>query len=365
MRAVLLSGTISLILSLLSTRLAIRQFTIWGFGQEIRQDGPTTHHVKRGTPTMGGSAMVLSVVLGYAAAKLLTREAPSSSALLLLLLFVGMAGVGFLDDFIKIRRQRSLGLRSRAKIVGQAVVAVAFGVPALHGATSGGGTAPMSDRLSFVRDFGPELPWILLLGIIWLMVTGTSNATNLTDGLDGLLAGLLAGSAAFVFAGYTIIGIWQNNHHCSGSALRPAACYQGGAPLDLAIAAAAMTGACIGFLWWNASPARIFMGDTGSLALGAAMAGLGLLTRTELLLILLGGLFVAVTFSVMLQVSWFKVTRHTTGVGKRLFLITPLQHHFEQLGWQEVTVVIRFWIIAGVCLTASLGIFYGEWLTKV
>ncbi|NUR06002.1 MAG: phospho-N-acetylmuramoyl-pentapeptide-transferase [Nocardioidaceae bacterium] len=361
MRAVLLGGTISLVLSLFGTRLAIRQFTIWGFGQEIRKDGPTTHHVKRGTPTMGGCAMVLSVVLGYGAAKLLTREAPSSSALLLLLLFVGMAVVGFLDDFIKIRRQRSLGLRSRAKIVGQALVALAFGVPALRGATSGDGTAPVSDRLSFVRDVGPELPWILLLGVIWLMVTGTSNATNLTDGADGLLAG----SASVVFAGYTIIGIWENNHHCSGSALGNATCYQGAAPLDLATVAAAMTGACIGFLWWNASPARIIMGDTGSLALGAAMAGLALMTRTELLLVVLGGLFVAVTCSVMLQVSWFKVTRRATGVGRRLFLMAPLQHHFEQLGWREVTVCVRFWIVAGLCVTAGLGIFYSEWLTTI
>jgi len=360
MTAVLLSGSISLVLSLLSTRLAIRLFTIWGWGQEIRRDGPTTHYVKRGTPTMGGWAIVLSVVLGYAAAKLLTHEAPSSSTLLLFVLLVGMAGVGWLDDFIKIRRQRSLGLRSRAKIVGQAVVALAFGVPALRATTNGSSMAPMSDRLSFVRDFGPALPWILLLGLIWLIVTGTSNATNLTDGLDGLLAG----SAAFVFGGYTIIGIWQNNQSCSGSAVGPSTCYPGPAPLDLAIAAAAMAGACIGFLWWNASPARIFMGDTGSIALGAAMAGLALMTRTELLLILLGGLFVAVTCSVMLQVSWFKLTRRTTGVGKRLFLITPLHHHFEQLGWEQVTVVIRFWIVAGLCVTAGLGIFYGEWLTK-
>ena len=360
MRAVLLGGAISLVLSLLLTRLAVRQFAIWGLGQEVRVDGPTTHLVKRGTPTMGGCAIVLSVLLGYAAAKLLTREAPSASALLLLLLLVGMAGVGFLDDYLKIRNQRSLGLRSRAKVVGQAVVALAFAVPALRGSASGGDSSPVSDRLSFVRDVGPALPWILLVGIIWLMVTGTSNATNLTDGQDGLLAG----SATFVFAGYTIIGIWQNDHLCSGSAAGLAACYQGGAPLDLATMSAAIAGACVGFLWWNAPPARIIMGDTGSLALGAAMAGFALMTRTELLLIVLGGLFVAVTMSVMLQVSWFKVTRRVTGTGRRLFLIAPLHHHFEQLGWQEVTVTIRFWIIAGLCAIAALGIFYSEWLTR-
>jgi phospho-N-acetylmuramoyl-pentapeptide-transferase len=139
-------------------------------------------------------------------------------------------------------------------------------------------------------------------------------------------------------------------------------CYQVPSALDLATVAAALTGACFGFLWWNASPARIILGDTGSLALGAAMAGLALLTRTELLLIVLGGLYVAVTGSVMLQVSWFKLTRRTTGVGRRIFRMTPLHHHFELLGWEQVTVVIRFWIIAGICVAAGLGIFYSDWL---
>jgi phospho-N-acetylmuramoyl-pentapeptide-transferase len=359
MRAVLLSGALALVLSLVTTRLAIRQFTIWGLGQEVRVDGPTTHLVKRGTPTMGGVAVVLSVVLGYGAAKLLTRDAPTLSALLLLLLLAGMAVVGFLDDFIKVRMRRSLGLRSRAKIVGQALVTLAFAVPAFV-ASRGGYGSPVSERLSLVRDVGPVLPWIVVLALVWLMVTGTSNATNLTDGVDGLLAG----SAAFVFAGYTFIGIWQNDQLCGGATPSPAACYQVAAPLDLAIVAAALTGACVGFLWWNASPARIIMGDTGSLALGAAMAGFALMTRTELLLVVLGGLYVAVTVSVMLQVSWFKLTRRVTGQGRRLFLIAPLHHHFEQLGWQEVTVVIRFWIIAGLCVTAGLGIFYGEWLAR-
>jgi phospho-N-acetylmuramoyl-pentapeptide-transferase len=358
LKAILLSGTCALIASLFVTRWAIARFAAWGLGQLIRDDGPKTHHLKRGTPTMGGAAVVVSVVIGYAFAKLLTWDVPSRSALLVLFLLVGMAGVGFLDDFIKVRKQRSLGLRSKAKLVGQTVVSLTFGYLALQPALRDGVGAAVSHRLSFVRDFGPVLPWVVVMALIWFMVSGTSNATNLIDGLDGLLTG----SAAMVFAAYTIIGVWQNNHSCGSTSAANDLCYQVASPLDLATVAAALAGACFGFLWWNASPAQIIMGDTGSLALGAAMAGLALLTRTELLLIVLGGLYVAVTGSVMLQVSWFKLTRRTTGVGKRIFRMTPLHHHFELLGWEQVTVVIRFWIIAGVCVAAALGIFYSDWV---
>jgi phospho-N-acetylmuramoyl-pentapeptide-transferase len=358
LKAILLSGACALLASLLITRWAIPQFASWGLGQLIREDGPRTHHLKRGTPTMGGAVIVVAVVIGYAAAKLLTWDLPSRSALLVLFLLVGMAGVGFLDDFIKVRKQRSLGLRSKAKLVGQTVVSLTFGFLALHPVLGDGGAAAASHRLSLVRDFGPVLPWVIVLALIWFMVSGASNATNLIDGLDGLLTG----SATMVFAAYTIIGIWQNNHLCGSVGTTNGLCYQAASPLDLATVAAALTGACFGFLWWNASPAKIIMGDTGSLALGAAMAGLAVLTRTELLLIVLGGLYVAVTGSVMLQVSWFKLTRRTTGVGKRIFRMTPLHHHFELLGWEQVTVVIRFWIIAGICVAAALGIFYSDWV---
>lgn len=361
LKAILLSGTCALMLSLLMTRWAIPQFAHWGLGQLIRDDGPKTHHVKRGTPTMGGAVIVGSVVLGYGFAKLATWDLPSRPALLVLFLLVGMAGVGFLDDFIKVRKQRSLGLRSKAKLVGQTVVGLTFGLLALAPAPQDGAVAPVSHRLSLVRDFGPELPWVVVLALIWLIVNGTSNATNLVDGLDGLLTG----SATMVFAAYVVIGIWQNNHLCGSAGEANALCYQVASPLDLATVAAALTGACFGFLWWNASPARIIMGDTGSLALGAAMAGLALVTRTELLLVVLGGLYVAVTGSVMLQVSWFKLTRRATGVGRRVFRMAPLQHHFELLGWAQVTVVVRFWIVAGVCVAAALGIFYGEWVVSL
>ncbi|MGN6574066.1 MAG: phospho-N-acetylmuramoyl-pentapeptide-transferase [Nocardioides sp.] len=361
MKAILLSGSCALLVSLFVTRWAISQFASWGLGQLIREDGPTTHHVKRGTPTMGGAAIVGSVAVGYGSAKLLTWEAPTRSALLVLFLLVGMAGVGFLDDFIKVRMQRSLGLRGRAKLVGQTVVALTFGILALRPGMGAGSLAAVSHRLSAVRDFGPALPWVIVMALIWFMVTGTSNATNLIDGLDGLLTG----SAAMVFAAYIVIGVWQNSHPCRSGGATNGLCYQVASPLDLAIVAAALTGACFGFLWFNASPAQIIMGDTGSLALGAAMAGLALLTRTELLLVVLGGLYVAVTGSVMLQVSWFKLTRRRTGVGRRIFRMTPLQHHFELLGWEQVTVVIRFWIIAGTCAAAGLAIFYSAWVVNL
>ena len=358
MNAILLSGTCALMVSLFITRWAIPQFASWGLGQLIREDGPEAHHLKRGTPTMGGAAIVVSVLIGYAFASLVSGDAPSPSALLVLFLLVGMAGVGFLDDFIKVRKQRSLGLRSKAKLLGQTAVSLTFGVLALLQARPNGGPSPVSLRLSLVSDVGPALPWVIVMALIWFMVNGTSNATNLVDGLDGLLTG----SAVMVFAAYTIIGIWQNNHLCGSASPADGLCYQVASPLDLATVAAALTGACFGFLWWNASPAKIIMGDTGSLALGAAMAGFAVLTRTELLLVVLGGLYVAVTGSVMIQVAWFKLTRRTTGVGRRVFRMAPLQHHFELLGWEQVTVVIRFWIIAGVCVAAALGIFYSGWV---
>jgi len=307
---------------------------------------------------MGGVVIVLATVLGYFLAKLITLDAPSASALLLLFLFVGCGMVGFLDDFIKIVKQRSLGLRSKAKMIGLTVVALTFGIvallPALEDARE---LTPASRHLSFIRDFESfTLPAFVVVLLIWLIVAATSNAVNLTDGLDGLATG----ASVMVFGAYTLVNIWQNNQSCSLTGGRT--CYEVRDPLDLAVIAAAITGACFGFLWWNASPAQIIMGDTGSLALGGALAGFAILTRTELLMAILGGLFVAITLSVMLQVSWFKVSRRLTGTGKRIFRMAPLQHHFELVGWAEVTIVIRFWIITGLSVAAGLGIFYAEWV---
>ena len=356
MISILFAGAISMVLTLLGTRLAINLLSKRGYGQEIRDDGPTSHHTKRGTPTMGGAVIILGTLIGYFAAKLLTMKPPSASAILVLFLFAGMGAVGFLDDFIKIFRQRSLGLRSKAKLAGQTMVAVVFAVLALQFADERGQT-PASPFISFIRD----IQWLHLvpvLVVIWilLLIAGMSNGVNLADGLDGLATG----ASMMVFGAYTLICIWQSNQSC---ATAPGAkCYEVRDPLDLAVVAAALTGALFGFLWWNASPAKIFMGDTGSLSLGGAVAGFGVMTRTELLVLLLGGLFVIITASVILQVSWFKITKRTGGVGKRLFRMAPLQHHFEMLGWEQVNVVIRFWIISGLCVATGLGLFYAEWV---
>ncbi len=353
MRAILLAGGLSLIFTLLGTRVAIRFLVAKGYGQLIRDDGPTTHHTKRGTPTMGGGVIIISVVLAYFLAKLITWREPTVSAMLLLFLFCGLGLVGFIDDYIKVSKQRSLGLRSKAKMLGQTLVAVIFAVLALNFPDERG-KSPASRAISFTRDLETwTLPTILVILLIVLIIAGTSNAVNLSDGLDGLATG----ASTMVFGAYTLVNIWQNNQWCGQSDITYAKCYEVRDPLDLAIVCAALTGACFGFLWWNASPAKIFMGDTGSLSLGGALAGLAILTRTEFLLVILGGLFVTQTLSVILQVGYFKATK-----GKRMFRMAPLHHHFELKGWDEITVVIRFWIITGLCVATGLGVFYAEWV---
>jgi phospho-N-acetylmuramoyl-pentapeptide-transferase len=347
---VLTAAVVALVVSILGTPAAIRLLVRRGYGQLIRDDGPTSHHTKRGTPTMGGAVIILAVLCGYAMAHLVRLSAPSASGLLVLFLMVGLGIVGFLDDFIKITKQRSLGLRSGAKIGAQASVAVVFAVLALRFPDEQGYT-PASDALSILRDTSFELGSVVF--VIWalIMVTGASNGVNLTDGLDGLATG----ACVMVFGAYTLIGVWQYNQSCQ---IAPGpSCYELRDPLDLAVVAAALVGACFGFLWWNASPAKIFMGDTGSLALGGALAGLAISSRTEMLLLLLGGLFALITISVALQVGWFKASG-----GRRLFRMAPLQHHFELAGWGEVTIVIRFWIIAGMFVALGLGVFYAEWV---
>ena len=333
MTAILVAAAVGLLLALLGTPLLIRFLHRREYGQFIRQDGPQGHFTKRGTPTMGGLVIILATVLGYGAANLIELRTPRASGILLLFLIVGLGLIGFLDDFEKISKQRSLGLRAWQKIVGQAFIGIGFSVAALHFADRNGLT-PASTRISFAR----------------------SNAVNLTDGLDGLAAG----SSAMVFGAYTLIGVWQTNQSCTYRHFDVVArlCYQTRDPRDMAMIAAALMGACFGFLWWNASPAKIFMGDTGSLALGGALAGLSILTRTQFLAVVLGGLFLAEVMSDVIQVASFKST------GRRVFRMAPLHHHFELGGWTEVNVVIRFWIIAGVCVVAGLGLFYAEYLVS-
>ncbi len=354
MLAVLIAAALALVGTLLGTRVAIRVLVKKGYGQLIRDDGPTSHHVKRGTPTMGGTVIILASLVAYAVAKLVTGYAPSASAILLLFLFAGLGLIGFLDDYIKISKQRSLGLRSKAKMIGQVLVGLVFAILAI-GWEDENGRTPISHAISFTRDIpGTQLPTVLLVVWVLLMIAGASNGVNLTDGLDGLATG----ASVMVFGAFIIINVWQYNQSCATEDVR--GCYEVRDPLDLAVVAAAITGACFGFLWWNASPAKIFMGDTGSLSLGGAMAGFALMTRTELLLVIIGGLFVAITASVILQVAYFKATG-----GKRIFRMAPLQHHFELLGWAEITIVVRFWIISGLCVAAGLGVFYWEWLARL
>jgi phospho-N-acetylmuramoyl-pentapeptide-transferase len=262
---------------------------------------------------------------------------------------VGLGLVGFVDDLIKVRRQRSLGLTKTTKVIGQAAVATAFAFVAVE-------LSHVTTEISFIRaDTGLRLGVGLGFYVwVFLMVAAASNAVNLTDGLDGLASG----SAALVFAAYVIISFWQARHSCF---FEPTpACYaiRVVPALDVAIVASGAMGAVAGFLWWNAAPAKIFMGDTGSLALGGLMAALAIMTETQLLLLVLGGLYVLETTSVILQVLLFRLT------GRRVFRMAPLHHHFELLGWPEFTVIVRFWILAGLAVAFGLGLFYADFLTR-
>ncbi|MDL5205704.1 phospho-N-acetylmuramoyl-pentapeptide-transferase [Streptomyces sp. ALI-76-A] len=352
MNQILFAGAVGLFLTLLGTPLLIKLLARKGYGQFIRDDGPRGHHGKRGTPTMGGIAFILATLLAYALTKIITGESVTYPGLLVLFLMAGMGVVGFLDDYIKIVKRRSLGLRAGAKMAGQLIVGIVFAVLAIQFADERGQT-PASMRLSFVTDFGWTLGPVLFVLWALFMILAMSNGVNLTDGLDGLATG----ASVMVFGGYTFIGLWQFQNSCANAMnlTDPAACMEVRDPLDLAVIASALMGACFGFLWWNTSPAKIFMGDTGSLALGGALAGLAICSRTQLLLVLLGGLFVLITLSVVIQVGSFKMT------GKRVFKMAPLQHHFELKGWSEVLVVVRFWTIQGMCVIVGLGLFYAGW----
>ncbi|MEW2166369.1 phospho-N-acetylmuramoyl-pentapeptide-transferase [Streptomyces sp. NPDC007084] len=355
MKQILFAGVIGLFLTLVGTPLLIKLLARKGYGQYIRDDGPREHHSKRGTPTMGGIAFILATIIAYFLSKVITGYTPTFSGLLVLGLMAGMGLVGFLDDYIKIVKRRSLGLRAKAKMAGQLIVGIGFAVLALMFADNRGNT-PASTKLSFVQDFGWSIGPVLFVVWALFMILAMSNGVNLTDGLDGLATG----AATMVFGAYTFIGVWQFQESCANAATltNPAACYEVRDPLDLAVVASALMGACFGFLWWNTSPAKIFMGDTGSLALGGALAGLAICSRTEILVALLGGLFVLITMSVVIQVGSFKLT------GKRVFRMAPLQHHFELKGWSEVLVVVRFWIIQGMCVIVGLGLFYAGWAAK-
>jgi phospho-N-acetylmuramoyl-pentapeptide-transferase len=354
-KTILLSGAISMVVALFGTRPTISVLRKRKLGQQIRTDGPQAHLSKSGTPTMGGIVIVIASLVGYVLGHVFTNDSMSVSGELVLFLMTGLGLVGFADDFIKLFMRRSLGLRSGAKLAGQAIVGVIFAVLALR-FPNGYDLTPASEHLSFLTNFGVSLGPVLFVVLVLVMVTGTSNGVNLTDGLDGLATG----ASILVLAAYVIIGNWQYRNDCTVQ-LAPN-CYDVRDPLDAAVVAAAVMGACFGFLWWNAPPAKIFMGDTGSLALGGVIAGLAIITQTELLLLLLGGLFVIITMSDVIQIGVFKVSKWKTGKPYRVFRMAPLQHHFELAGWAETTIVVRFWLIAGMFVALGLGIFYSGWL---
>ncbi|MEV4679006.1 MULTISPECIES: phospho-N-acetylmuramoyl-pentapeptide-transferase [Actinomadura] len=351
MTNIIIAAGIALVFVVVGTPVWIRIVNRLGYGQMIRDEGPEAHLKKRGTPTMGGAVFIVGALVGYAAAHLVTGEEPTISGVLVLFLMTGLGLVGFVDDYIKVFKQRSLGLRSGAKMVGIILVGVVFAVGSLN-FPNGYQVTPADPHLSFLRDFGPSIgPYLFVLWAL-LLIAAMSNGVNLTDGLDGLAAG----PAGMVLAAYVIIGNWQLRNSCA-AALAPN-CYSVRDPLDLAVVAAAVLGGVFGFLWWNAPPAKIFMGDTGSLALGGVLVGLAILTRTQFLLAILCGLIVMITLSVIIQVGGFKMT------GKRVFKMAPLQHHFELSGWAETTIVVRFWLMSALFTAAGLGLFYLEWMPK-
>ena len=352
MRQILIAGAFALVFALFGTRILIRILAGKGYGQIIRDDGPSSHHIKRGTPTMGGIIFILASELGYLVAHVVTGNSITVSALLVMGLVISLGFIGFLDDWLKVSRQNSRGLPGRFKLLGQAIFAAIFGYLGLQFVDPDSLT-PISHYLSGVRETSIYLGTGIVIVWIVIMVMSASNGVNLTDGLDGLATG----ASIMTFLAFVLIGVWEFGQSCALNAT--SGCYAVRDPLDLAVLAAAFAGGCTGFLWWNTAPAKIFMGDTGSLALGGAIAGFAATLRVELLLIPLGGLFVIITLSVLIQTVYFKISG-----GKRVFKMAPLHHHFELVGWEQITIVIRFWIIAGLSVAAGLGLFYAQWVAK-
>jgi phospho-N-acetylmuramoyl-pentapeptide-transferase len=341
--SLLIAAAISFVLTIFLTPVAIRVLRDRNIGQFIQEELEGHMH-KRGTPTMGGVVMLFAVTIAYIVAHFrlwtsgggfgFTVNDFSPQGWLAVFAFLGMGLLGFADDYAKYARRHNMGLSKRWKFLGQLIVAGIFA----WGAVAAG----VSTELSFTRGVGWELgPWLYAL-LVLVMLTATANAVNLTDGLDGLVAG----SGALVYGAYMLVAFWQ---------FRNFDFYGVDGALDLAMVAAALVGATAGFLWWNAAPAQIIMGDTGSQALGGVLAALALLTNTQLLLILLGGLYVIITSSVIVQVFSFRV------FGRRVFRMAPLHHHFELAGWPETRVIIRFWIISGIMVGVGVGLFYADW----
>jgi phospho-N-acetylmuramoyl-pentapeptide-transferase len=340
---IMIAAMVSLAVTMFGTPVAIRRFRGRGWGQLIREEGPKAHYEKRGTPTMGGLVILCGMLLGYALGHI-GRDGIvpfRDTGLLAVGTITALALLGLVDDFIKIRKSRNLGLQSRAKFLGQLAIAAVFGLLAIQ-------VTDIGTDLSFFRSTALDLGIAFYLWA-FVMIAAASNGVNLTDGMDGLAVG----SSSQVFAAFVVIAFWEFRHPTFYD-LRAT----GSDPFDLAIVAAALFGACAGFLWWNAAPAKIFMGDTGSLMLGGAMAILAILLNTQLLLLVMGGLYVVETLSVIIQVAVFKRS------GKRIFLMAPIHHHFELAGWSEFSVIVRFWVLSGLSVAFGLGLFYADFLGK-
>jgi len=339
--AIMLAGASAMLVSLFGTRWLIVFFRKRGQGQPIlgKEDhGPEHHMLKQGTPTMGGIAIVAAAMIGWLVAHIRPGLGFSDQSLVVWIGVVFMALMGFLDDFIKVRKRHNRGIFWKQK--NYITMVASFGMAWWLVVATG-----ISETISVTRgSVGLEVPtivWILWAGII---IWATTNAVNVTDGLDGLASG----SALMGFGAFTIIAYWAfRNPEIYGAVVNP---------LDMGVFAAAFAGGCLGFLWWNAAPARIFMGDVGALALGAALAFLALTLNTTLLLVLICGINVMEAGSVAIQMGVFKAS----GRKKRLFRMSPIHHHFELIGWPETTVIIRFWLISAICVAAALGIFIGD-----
>jgi phospho-N-acetylmuramoyl-pentapeptide-transferase len=353
-QGVLLATVIALGVGLVLTPWVIDLFRARGIGELIREEGPATHHVKHGTPTMGGLVLLVAATLGYVGAhvRVVGGSVSVSGFTRAGVMVIGVAWVlgilGAVDDIAKLRRTRSLGLNKRSKLAGQGLVGFVLAYLGLY-------HAGLESRIAWsgtYLDFLPALPNIVFALWVLFLIASTSNGVNFADGVDGLASG----AAAMGFFVFTIIAFWQFRNPGMYPALQP---FNPPALLDLAVASAALLGACIGFLWWNAAPARIIMGDTGSLALGGALAALALFTRTHLLLAIIGGLFVIETLSVIIQIAAYRLFD-----GRRVFAMAPLHHHFELRGWAEFTVIVRFWLVAALTAGFGLALFYMDFLAR-
>lgn len=346
MIAVLIAGAVAMLVSLATTRGLISFFVRLGKGQPIlgaEDHGPVHQMGKQGTPTMGGIAILLAAAVGWLAAHLRGGLPFSDQAAIIWLTVFVLAAIGFIDDYLKVKRQHNRGIFWKKK--GWITFGITVLLLWLLASTTG-----VAETISFTRAMSPGWTIPGPFFVLWtaLMVWSTTNAVNVTDGLDGLAAG----SALFGFLAFTIIAYW---------AFRNPKIYDIVNPLDLAVLSAAFAGACGGFLWWNAAPAKIFMGDVGALGIGAALGMLAVTTNTHLMLPIICGINVLEAGSVAVQMGVFKAS----GRKKRLLKMSPIHHHFELSGWPETTVIIRFWIISGICVATAVAIFIADFTEQV